>query len=558
MLQERNEEVVSRREALRLAMGGLALTLLVACAPAAPQGAAPASTPLPTGTRAASTATVIAVAPAPTTTTTEEPRSGGSLHVAQNVEIASGGQAGVSPLDANNITPATLSAIWLGFDTLIAYDANYKPQPMLAESWEVAPDFKQVTFTLRKGVEFHNGREFTSDDVKYNLLRVRDPKVGAQFTNMSNWWSDIQTPDPYTITLTSDQSRPALFDLFELLNMSNKDITESPDFMAKSGGTGPFMFAEWVQGDHIRWVKNPNYWQSGRPYLEEVVIPFVPDAQTMVVQLEAGAIQGVDTPPTTAIPRLQQNPQQQVLTNDPSGQYWIVVANTTAGPTADKRVRQAINYAIDRQRFVDTVLNHSGPAESLPWPTFSPAYDQARGQHYMLDLERAKSLLDEAGATNTSLDFLYNSVVPEIGTFGQMLQANLAEVGLTINLKGVERAAFNAMIAQFQYGLLMSNSGFAALDPTTLPLVSRYWDVNNNLAGFNGDSRYKQLVTTAAIEPDAGKRRQELLDLDDEILDQSFSMAVAPSKHVVSLASNVHGFRFRLTEANVYTDTWLS
>jgi peptide/nickel transport system substrate-binding protein len=545
MRQEHSGRLVSRRRAVTLLMRGLGLTLLAACAPAAPPAAAPAATPpLPPGGAA-------------TPTTAAQPRSGGTLHVAQNVEIASGGQAAVSPLDANNITPASLSAVWLGFDTLIAYDNDYKPQPMLAESWEVAPDYKQVTFHLRKGVEFHSGREFTSEDVKYNLLRVRDPKVGAQYTNMSNWWTGIQTPDPYTITLTSDQSRPALFDLFEMLNMSNKDITETPDVMTKSGGTGPFKFAEWVQGDHLRWVKNPNYWRSGRPFLDEVVVHFIPDAQSMVLQLEAGAIQGVDTPPTTAIPRLGQNPNLQVVTNDPSGQYWVVVANTTAGPTADKRVRQAINYAIDRQRFVASVLNGVGPPESLPWPPFSPAYDQARSQRYTFDLDKARSLLAEAGATGASFDFLYNAAVSEIGNFAQMLQADLARIGVTMNLKGVERTVFNDLAARFQYGLLMSSSGFAALDPTTLPLVSRYWDINNNLAGFNGDDRYKQLVTTAATEPDAGKRRQELLDLDDEILDQSFAMPIAPAKHVVALASNVHGFRFRLIEANVYTDTWL-
>src|SRR5947209_1035766 len=83
---------------------------------------------------------------------------------------------------------------------LIEYDNKLQPQPMLAESWDVSKDFKQIKLNLRKGVQFHSGRELTSDDVKYNVLRARDPKVGAgQFNKQSNWFSTIDTPDKYTV-----------------------------------------------------------------------------------------------------------------------------------------------------------------------------------------------------------------------------------------------------------------------------------------------------------------------------------------------------------------------
>jgi peptide/nickel transport system substrate-binding protein len=159
------------------------------------------------------------------------------------------------------------------YEKLTAYDDSLKPQPLLAESWDFSADAKQLKFNLRKGVQFHTGRELTSDDVKWNLLRVRDPKVGvAQFAAQSNWFTSIDTPDKYTNVLTSDQPRPAVFDLFEQLNMLDHETMEGPDAARKAVGTGPFTFVEWAQGDHLRFTKNNNYWRSGRPYLDSLLV----------------------------------------------------------------------------------------------------------------------------------------------------------------------------------------------------------------------------------------------------------------------------------------------
>src|ERR1043165_692627 len=200
---------MQRRAFLRIVTIAAGATISAACTPTAPVAVAPTAAPgKPVAGQTQSAA--------------DQPRSGGTLRFGQNVEIASGGQAGQSPLDGQNISPAPLSALWLGFDSLMRYDDSFKPQPMLAESWDVSSDFKRIKLNLRKNVTFHTGREFTSDDVKYNLVRVRQPNIGAQFTNMSKWWTSIDTPDKYTVELTSDVQRPAMFDLFDMMNMVNK------------------------------------------------------------------------------------------------------------------------------------------------------------------------------------------------------------------------------------------------------------------------------------------------------------------------------------------------
>src|SRR5919204_1661258 len=169
-----------------------------------------------------------------------------------------------------------LAILGAGFGAVVlaACGANQTPQ---------APTIK---LTLRKGVTFHSGREFTSDDVKYNLLRVRDP-AHAQLGGMSSWYT-IETPDKSTVILSSDQPRPLAFDLLEYLNITDKDLAEGPDAKSKAGGTGPFTLVEWVSGDHVSFTRNKNYWQSGKPYLDDVNVAILKDPEAMSLQFDSG------------------------------------------------------------------------------------------------------------------------------------------------------------------------------------------------------------------------------------------------------------------------------
>src|SRR5258708_18397650 len=201
---------LTRRSALRMLATTGGLAVVAACAPAAP----PAATSAPA---AQSTGTTPAAA-----TKAAAPKTGGTLRVAISADPAS--------LDGHLFAAGRFDTTWLIYDRLTEYDTGLTPQPRLAESWEVSSDYKRIKLNLRKGVTFHDGREFTSDDVKWNFLRVRDPKVGAgAFVNQSNWFSSFETPDKYTIILNSDQPRPLVFDFFERLNIPDKTLMSCPD-----------------------------------------------------------------------------------------------------------------------------------------------------------------------------------------------------------------------------------------------------------------------------------------------------------------------------------------
>ena len=232
----------------------------------------------------------------------------------------------------------------LVYDRLIALDLHAQPTPMLAESWDLSPDYRQIKFKLRSGVQFHTGRELTSDDVRYTFDRIRDPKVGlGQYALQSQWFPTIETPDKYTVVFSSDQPRPTMFDLFEYLNIGDRQTLEGPDAKTKAVGTGAYQFVEWAQGNHIAFERNPNYWQSGVPYLDTVRTSFFTDAQAMVTQFEGGALDLIRTPPTRDYVRLQTDSHYQGISHPIVSNAYGLGANVQSPPTDNKLVRQALN-----------------------------------------------------------------------------------------------------------------------------------------------------------------------------------------------------------------------
>jgi peptide/nickel transport system substrate-binding protein len=523
---------VTRRTALAFALGTASAALLSACASNTPQ--APQS----------STAVLQPTAPPKVT-----PKAGGTLTAAIQTDLPN--------VDAHFNSPAAYDALWVAFDRLIYLDNKLQPQPMLAESWDVTPDYKRVTFRLRKGVQFTTGRELTSEDVKYNLLRVRDPKVGAGgWVAFSNWWT-IDTPDKYTITLSSETSRPLVFDNLETFNIIDQVTAEGPNAKSQVVGTGPFMLKEWVQGDHITLVKNPNYWQSGRPYLDTIEYKILRDAQTMVAQFEAGALDMVLNPPLREIARLKTDPKYQAVTNPNTGRYYTAGWNVANSPLNNKLVRQALNYAMNRQRFADTILLGLSRPITLPWIPGSPAYQDDKANFFKFDLDKAKSLLSQAGVGPFTIEYLISPNFPELSDFGQIYQADLATIGVTATIKQVDSAAiFDAINNRAYPGMYAITTARANLAPGITILSTQGFNPDQNNEGFSSDA-YRQLATGMATETDPQKQKQLYSQMNDLLVDEAFTVAIASASPRMLLKSNVQGLDYTMHEGFVWTNVWL-
>jgi peptide/nickel transport system substrate-binding protein len=538
---------LNRRNALRLLSLGAGATLVAACSPAAvPPAAAPTTAPPapPASTNAQVTAQPAAA----------QPKSGGTLRFAQTANPVS--------IDGNSIAGGGNETAWLVFDRLTTYDVNRQPQPMLAESWDISTDFKQFKLNLRKGVQFHSGREMTSDDVKYTVLRLRDSTVGSGIlAGFSNWFSSIDVPDKYTVILKTDQPRPTFFDAIELFNIVDKDNVEGPEAKSKIVGTGPFTFVEWQNGDHFTVARNKNYWQSGRPYVDQI-ISYVRDQQTMDLQLESGALDVVKIPSVDDFVRLKSDPDYQAVIHPASGTFFEIGFNTARAPFNDNRVRQALNYAMDRKRFCDTIYHGTAVPLNLPWSATSPAYDETKNAVYTYDLDKARSLLKDAGVSNLETGILVNGIgAPQVLQFSQIYQASLAEIGVKLNIQNVEPAVWVDTLINKKpdyTGLWGGSDQIAQLAPSTLFQLSPGWRLENNHSAFT-DDMWTSLVNSALSETDVAKQKELYGRLNDYILDQSFTVPIATYPYTIVMHANVKGVQYQLHNGGMsFSDTWLA
>jgi peptide/nickel transport system substrate-binding protein len=448
------------------------------------------------------------------------------------------------------------------YDPLLTYDNNLQPVPHLVESWEQSSDLKQIKLNLRKGVTFHNGREFTSDDVAYNVQRTADPTRSSpvQLVGLAKVWM-VETPDKYTAVMKTDQPRIGVFDLLTQVWIGDKQLLEGPNAKTGAIGTGPFTFVEWSQGDHVSFAKNTNYWRSGRPLLDGYVVQFTKDPQALVLRLEAGALDLVNYPPTSDAIRLSKDPGYQIFPAYDVGLNYVVWMNVAAPPFDKKEVRQAMNYAIDRQRFVDTTLGGLvGPPRDLPWAARSPASEPAKNPRYTFDLDKAASLLKSAGVGNFTTELNYSNTGPvqEFGQLAQFFQADLAKIGVTLNIAPMDNATWvNTAVKAMYKGLAIGQPGGFGGQDATSGLQTGAFGAANAFTNFK-DETYSQLVQAAGSEIDPAKRKLLYAQINDIILDQSFTNNVSSYLAVSVATAKVHGLQRAPTGGGpILVDTWL-
>jgi len=254
------------------------------------------------------------------------------------------------------------------FDRLVSRDYNYSYKPGLAESWETTDDGLIWTFYLKKGVKFHSGKPFVADDVKWTFDFILDPDTGSPYAGDMQVVKEITVIDDYTVQFELNYSFPNL--LFNLSNtasgIANKEAYEKygTEYGVKYvDGTGPFMLDEYVRGDKIVIVKNPEYnwgpeWMSndGISLIDKVVWRILPDENSQLMEIETGGIHIIneDMPPS-AIERLIANPDVRIEKGEATKLGYLAYA-TDKEPFTDIRVRRAINHAINRDDIVEYIF----------------------------------------------------------------------------------------------------------------------------------------------------------------------------------------------------------
>lgn len=365
----------------------------------------------------------------------ETPVAGGTLRAAWDAEWVS-----LDPhLSSAYSSFAVLANVVEGLTT---FDDDIKLAPSLAESWEQSEDGLTWTFTLRQGVTFSNGRDFTSEDVLFSFQRIIDPTLGSGRVNSCGGAdATFAAPDPYTFTITTTSPNGIL--PITVAGAAGCGII-APESVGDDGqvvvpiGTGPFTIEDVVGTTSMTLVKNPNYWQEGFPLLDAVEITVIPEASVREAALLGGEVDWIMSPAPQSYDALKSNPNV-VIGEAPLLQYSYMGVNLRRDPLSDVRVRQAMAYAIDREQIC--AAGEFGLCTAIEGPTApgSPWYfDYAP---YGRDVERARQLLAEAGYANGfDVELMPTSTYENTVRQAQVVQQNLAEVGIRATINAPEWA----------------------------------------------------------------------------------------------------------------------
>ena len=401
----------------------------------------------------AGSAALLASTSLPAIVSAQEPKKGGRLIVAADSEprnlnpaiVASNGVFFV----ASKVVEPLAEASFEGADGL---------EPRLATSWEGSEDGLSVTFKLREGVTWHDGKPFTSADVAFSALQVWKPLQNLGRVVFKDLEA-VDTPDETTAVFKF--SKPTPFQLIRnalpaLTSVVPKHVYETGDIAENPAntapvGTGPFKFAEHRPGEYYRLEKNDAYWGEGLPHLDEIVYRVLPDRAAAAGALEAEEIHlaAFSAVPLADLERIDQVEGIEVISKGYEGlTYQLVVEiNHRRKELADLKVRQAIAHAIDKDFVVETIFLGYAEAATGPVPKNDPQFYTAETPTSAFDLARANALLDEAGyprgegGTRFSLKLLPAPYFNETKQFGDYLRQALSEIGIDAQLVNNDSAA---------------------------------------------------------------------------------------------------------------------
>ncbi|PLY02673.1 MAG: peptide-binding protein [Desulfuromonas sp.] len=345
------------------------------------------------------------------------------------------------------------------YNGLVRYDKDFRIEGELAESWEISADDLTITFHLRKDVKWHDGTPFTSADVKFNYELYIDPNTPTSYAEAFKQVASVETPDPYTFVVHYDKPyAPALIRWGMPIHprhlLEGEDVTKSP-LGRHPIGTGPYKFKEWVTGEKIVLEANPDYFE-GRPYIKRIVYRVIPDQTTQLLELLTGNLDLMNLTPlqydrqtdTPAFRRLYRKYRYLGFS------YTYLGYNLKRPMFQDRRVRQALSYAINKQEIIDGVLLGYGAIATVPYKTDTWTYNPDVPR-YDYNPDKARELLAEAGWTDSDGDGILDkdgvafsfTIVTNQGNdlrakTGEIIQRRFKDIGVDVKLRIIEWATF--------------------------------------------------------------------------------------------------------------------
>jgi glutathione transport system substrate-binding protein len=399
---------------------------------------------------------------------------------------------------------------------LIGFNEKMEQIPQLAERWDASPDARIYTFYLRKGVKFHDGTPFNAAAVKANFDRVRNPENKLRRYTLYKIISQIDVLDEYTVRFTLAEPFGAMIATFAhpAGGISSPAAVQKygKDYMKNPVGTGPYKFAEWVPNDHITLIKNPDYWDKANDAkVDKIIVKPVPEDGTRIAMLQRGDAQFINAVPYSMAEVVKADRNLSLAESEAIYTFWVAM-NIQKKPFNDLRVRQAMNYAINKEAIIRAVLRgHGKPADS---PLAPRVWGYTPVKTYPYDPAKAKALLAEAGYPNGFKTLLRGNNQTDAKEIVVAIQGQLKQVGVEAEVFSLPAPALTAE----RFKPLEENKNemeYAGWSPSTgdadwgiRPLLTKEnWPPSNFTIGFYTNPKVEELVKAALQTSDIGKRK---------------------------------------------------
>ena len=457
----------------------------------------------------------------------EKPKYGGTFIV------GSGGDAVTLNLAAGFSTNDTLAAANI-FNCLVKSDYDLNPRADLAESWKVSEDGLTYTFSLVKNATWHDGKPFTSADVKFTFADVIT-KYHPRGAMVMKAVDSIETPDAYTVVFKLKHPYDPLMkfmgnEAFIIPKhlYENTDILKNP-YNQKPVGTGPFIFKEWKKGSHIAMERNPAYFKSGKPYLDRIVVKIVPDASSRMIAFEAGEIDYLYYVmlPSSEVSRFKNRPGFVVSSkgHEDGPSIMMICFNLRKPPFNNLKVRQAIAHAVDRQ-YIEEKADYglgkpaTGPVASAMGWAYNPNVTR-----YDFNPRKAEQLLDEAGYPKGPDGIRFKtSIIADRGSFlyskaAEIIRDYLGRIGINVELKLLDRPSMvDATYIRWDFDMQVHGLGTGP-DPA-IAVARTYVSTNIKPIAFANASGYSNkevddLFALAERAPTVKKRAEYYSKVQD-------------------------------------------
>ncbi|MEA5154700.1 ABC transporter substrate-binding protein [Raineyella sp.] len=448
----------------------------------------------------------------------------------------------------NNAAAIPQVLLYNVYETLVKVDGTGQLQGLLAKEWTVSPDRRTYTFHLEPGASFASGRPLTAADVKWSIERINSAATSSVLKSQMSVVDSVSAPDDHTAVVTL--KRPSNSWLWNMSSTAGIifDARSGADFATTPAGSGPYTLTSWAKGSEIDLVRNDKYWGTrARP--DAVTFRYFTDANAMNAAMLSGdlnVISNVQAP--QALDRFSDTSRYTVMQGTTNGEVVLGLNNRTTA-LKDKRVRQAITYAIDRKALLDSVWNGKGTLIGSMVPPTDPWYQDLSGA-YPYDPARAKELLKEAGYDKGLTLRLRLPTLAYAKGAGQFVQSQLAAVGITVVIDELEFPArwIDVVMRQSDYDMTI----VAHVEPRDMVNFADpeyYWHYDSE--------QFRTLMAAA----DAGTAQEYVDDQraaakllsDDAAADWLFLLPnlVVTTPNVTGLNANATSLSFDVTRASV-------